>query len=883
MKIIMKHIGLVLAGLFAAIIVLAQEIQVLPSDPAVSSGVLPNGMAFYVAVNPSVKGMADFALVQRIGAETSDSLGRKDAVRRAQENLGPQQHLLAPSVQEYFMSHGVIPGRNGFAQVTGNATVFRFEDMLLSGEASLDSTLFVLMGVARHSAQTGLSCVGNLYSPSAQAIVVAGDVDAAKVTEKLRMLSMMIPASQVAVMKEYLWKESDSAVVNVMREEDSPIACVSAGWDLQRTPREFMNTVQPVIYGRYMTELGIGAAERIKSRLKSEGVPCAEVSYDYKDSMESLDDESFRVSVSVSSAHVRNAVAALASSLAGLDASGVREDELRRAGLIYLDMMAEQADRDSDNSEYIDRCISAFIYNSPLTSRKDMAAFHSSRELDGTLERDLFNSIASASIDRERNLTLECRMGGDTVSGTDLKAVFDSVWTESAGGHLSSSRRSMPVPALQGPAPKVKIKSSKKEPLSGGTLWTLANGFKVVFKNMPSGGVVHYSLALNGGYGNIPDLQAGEGAHMSDILEFCTIGGTDYGRFTDVIRRHGMTMSLNAGLSVTTLEGRIPDDGFDYLMRVLLTVMNDRKPDKAAFDYYRGSESLRMASVKGRREARIMAVDSIMRPGYRYSSLKTADTLADGFLLKADALMSSLAEKVNDGMLVLVGDIDEKLLKEAVLAYAGGFRTEEKVFSRPVVNYQPVSGTSLYTLDGDVNSVDIVMSVPMALTADNYYTAALAAIALRDELAESVAGSGMWLRLRHNCRKYPQERFNLIVSLDEASVEGFIPGTVHEEPMEALYAVRSVLSDSGMLEITDSEMTAYREMLKKHVNDSKKKPEYWLHAISMRYLDGKDFVTGSDARINAVTADRVRELLASLKNGSRVEYIINRRKCATGQ
>ena len=59
----MKYIGLCIIGLVVAISLPAQKIHVLPSDSAVKTGVLPNGMTYYVASNPDFKGMADFALV----------------------------------------------------------------------------------------------------------------------------------------------------------------------------------------------------------------------------------------------------------------------------------------------------------------------------------------------------------------------------------------------------------------------------------------------------------------------------------------------------------------------------------------------------------------------------------------------------------------------------------------------------------------------------------------------------------------------------------------------------------------------------------------------------------------------------------------------------
>ena len=126
----------------------AQEIATLPSDPAVQSGVLPNGTHWYVVSNPYVKGTADFAVVQMTGSGTIPSIGRETVVALSQDALAGPPRLLSPSVQDYFIRYGSVPGPEGFAQVRENSTIFRFRnvDLKLSGSV-LDSTLLVLTGI----------------------------------------------------------------------------------------------------------------------------------------------------------------------------------------------------------------------------------------------------------------------------------------------------------------------------------------------------------------------------------------------------------------------------------------------------------------------------------------------------------------------------------------------------------------------------------------------------------------------------------------------------------------------------------------------------------------------------------------------------------------
>ena len=115
-----------------------------------------------------------------------------------------------------------------------------------------------------------------------------------------------------------------------------------------------------------------------------------------------------------------------------------------------------------------------------------------------------------------------------------------------------------------------------------------------------------------------------------------------------------------------------------------------------------------------------------------------------------------------------------------------------------------------------------------------------------------------------------------MISLKEAPVDGFASGTCHRNPTEALDDIRDVLSCMGSTDLPDAELDAYKECVKTMLETRMKSPEYWVRAVSKRYLDGKDFTTSYKEKIDAVTADKVRELLTSLSNGSGIEYIITK-------
>jgi hypothetical protein len=80
------------------------------------------------------------------------------------------------------------------------------------------------------------------------------------------------------------------------------------------------------------------------------------------------------------------------------------------------------------------------------------------------------------------------------------------------------------------------------------------------------------------------------------------------------------------------------------------------------------------------------------------------------------------------------------------------------------------------------------------------------------------------------------------------------------------------------VEITEAQLARYKAFLKQSVKSKLANPEYWHEAIALRYIDGKDFTTGYQAKIDAITVDNVKSMLVQLSKGARVEYVMNRNK-----
>ena len=873
MKTRYKQLFACVAALLLAISVPAQDLPLLPGDPAVKQGVLPNGMTYYLSNNPSTKGKADFALVQKTGRLTTGDSADSYPAELARNTLDYVPRLGGRSPQDFMTDHGAAAGRNGFVEVTDDATIFRFPGIRLSdGKDMIDSTLLVVMDMTERVTWTEDDYFKKWYVPSDQAIIVSGDIDVNSVAEKLRMLSYMTPKGESSERKEHVWSSLDKPEIISGEASADGLSCVSLAWRSARPPRSLMNTVQPVTFEMTMHSLGEIACMRLRKLLKDRNIPVADVAYEYIDASATPYDEELAVKAVVGADDSQAALLAIAEVMASLDGAGVSVSEYRTARSRFVDNLRDlSSDPLKSNEECVDRCISAFMYNSSSGSHKEKLKYHESRILPDTTATRLFNDIIAALLDGSKDLVVRCP---ETEEG--FLSRMDSVWTANAASDLvkSAAPNLRDTVSFPGPGPKIKVKSAKKDHLSGGTVWTFSNGFKVVYRNMPSENRLYYTLALNGGYGSIPDLSSGEGAFLPDYLDLCFIAGLKASDFKSILASEGMTMNATVNLSNTLVRGYVPENRASLLMKSLLALACDRRPDEAAFSYYLKSNDLALRHQAGSEQARMTAIDSIMCPGYIYSAYKAPGKLTPAFAAKAERFYSGQFAKMNDGVLVIVGDLDEDVLKKTLLEYVGAFPVMDAAFRRPVVRYQPVSGWSTYTVEGAANSVDVVMSARMPVTAANHASASVAAMILEQRLTERMSSAGLHAKVSYNCRIYPEERLNLIVSVTEAPVSGFAAGTQELGSIDALGVLRSALSGISGMEMDEGRLSACKASLKNAVSMQMKSPLYWTDAMTLRHLDGKDLTTGYVSRIDAVKASDVKSVLELLEDGSKVEYVI---------
>ena len=862
---------LLISWLFSAFPLAAQTLPKLPSDPAIHQGILPNGTKWFIAVNPSTRQTADFALVQKVGSGNGDA--EINPFEIAGRNMASLPHFRKQSPAQFLSSKGIMPGKDGYVKVSEDATIYRLSNVLMYDEKSVtDSTLLFLFDVINSSASVDDGERGR-YAPSNQAIIVSGDVKPESVVSIMYAMSLMVNAKSSLEQKElYRWVHPAEGPVVVSDTTGCGLSELSFKWQFPRTPEDLMETIQPALVEMVMNELGILAARTVQDNFKLSGIPYSNMECVYVPSSATSGNESFTISIDCPEEKLADALGVMSGAMSAIASSQIPLREFISCKSKAVAMMAGKiASPVRDNSEYIDRCADAFLHHSSLASAKQKYDFYTSRVIEDETELGLFNSIVHASLSDLSCLTVSC-CGASSMPEARVKDIFMEAWKKAECTVPSRPYSNVAYSELPPVPQKFKVISSKTDRTSGSSIWVFSNGFTVVYKKMPTEGNLFCSLSLNGGYGNVPDLVQGEGAFFSDYLNLCLINGCPGSDFFRALEDEGVYLHPKVSLANMKISGVSPSEKLPLLMNALISVFNHRTESAELYPYYKECQQLRYDSTTTE-YARMAEIDRIICPDNKYSEFADPDVLSEDFLQKGESLFRAQAEKMDDGVLVLVGDMDESALKKVLQGYVHCFKTSQKAFPRSYYRYQPVSGTSVYSVEGETDMVDIVMTAPYSLTSENMMSMMAAESVLRNRLAPVMARAGYAADVKLRLTSHPQERLNLIISAKKAGQEGFGQDFTQADPIETLALMREVLASLDKIDVQEAELKACKESIKGKIEYSISDPAWWVSVLSKRYMEGKDMYTSIKAKADAVSAEKISAIFNALSKGTRVEYV----------
>jgi hypothetical protein len=834
---------LLLSGLSAG----AQKLVSLPKASDTVTGTLPNGISYYVVTNPICKGYADFALVQKGPVEKSLS----------RELLSSLPNFQKDKPYEFLARRGIGYSEDGFVSYSDSCTIFRLSGVHTDDTAVTDTTLLMLFGLSGRY-------------PYEQALVICGDVKASQIQERMNVFSMMVtPRGKAPGSREPAWRPSGEMVLT--HSETDGETAFSISYSSPRTPQDVMPTVQPAVTKLFASELGFIIKHRVGQCFRLRGIPLGGMEWTYRSSADSPLCEKYTLTIKTLPSQLEKAVEACANIFADLDQNGASTSEYTLARELFaIEPVSDEQ-----------RCISAFLYSSSLASNEDEDKYLRSRKISAEREAPFFNSFISALLGPSANLEFSLvSPSSGSPSAESLGNLFSSSWLKSSA-KTSFHNAAADSTKLSGSSVKVKLKASAAEPVTGGQMWTFSNGMKVIFKQSGSERSFRYCLLLNGGYSDVKNLRKGEGGFVQDMFSLYNISGMESSTFRAMLEANRVSMSCEVTESDLRLSGEAPSDRMQLVLKSLVAAASERKLDKKAFPAFRNDAAARLPWERKERAALAGLLDSLLTPDYKYTATRSLAALGEDLPQRADEYFNARFSSCSDGVLILVGNLDEFELKKQLQRYLGGFETSHRHSVRPQISLTPLTSTLTFTdwapmmkVGDGRESVNMAISSSVPFSQEKNYSFRIALKILEDRIIAAMPELGMAASVTGRYELFPTERMVVHLSLRKVPEAGLPEGVISEDPLVAISEIRSLLADIGTTQISDSEIKFYKAWLGNELDRERTSREGIVEAAILRYSLGKDVASKYQDKLKSVNASSVKQVLSAISAGGRVEYII---------
>ena len=910
----MKRIFLCVIVLMTSVVVAsAQLVGILEDDVRIVRGVMPNGLVYYLVPNSSVKGYADFAFIQRNGVamEDSSSLG----LTYLMECMAlTETHNFPDGAIFSFIDDMGLSRVNGLEIEAGDYhTIYSFNDVPIGKNSSMvDSMLLAMFNMSSalivddRSVERGkhflrnvmassmtldrriedslaryyfagtplapaamgdlLKAVGkyttadvaafykNRCRPDRQAIVIAGDIDAASVESKIRALFQIISRPDTPL-PDFPDSVLDAAGGGYFYFQDREADRARVTFDYIADPLDpsLRNTAVPFIYN-YVSEVGM---DIMKKRLMSALEDAPFYALDVQTGIVPyLNRISYRLSVECAPEDYVDAYVLILNEVERVCQYGISDSEFRKSSEEFIDRLDETYRRRSslDNKYYRNICVSNF------TDGYVMAGIELYKSYIETAENVVDSHTVSAflssvfSVDSCR--TVVCSSPEPT-GGLEYFAVNPGPYVEKYFPRRSSQEYA---------AGSITERNSFVNKSTGVVSGRLPNGAVVAFRKMDAEpGMVYFTAVARGGVSLSGDSLAVLRKYINDVARISLVGKMNmYGmqRFQDSL---GVSLERTVSVGERRLSGSFPVERMEDFLDIVAMYFEGSEPDYRTFDKFRRMEEGCGPYALNSPEKVFQALRQ--RDIRSMSGVLTAEEEAGISELDYDAALkfvNALFSNVSEFSFIFVGDFEENDLLRSAYAGLSGLPGRRAGLGRS-------ENSSFFIASYDAaEEVRVPMSfprwlysckltVPSELTVEDRMLSEVAGKVIEREVIRQLSLRGILAEAERRFYRYPEEVMTVEFSFTTAEPV---------EDVEDIFA--DILVNLAENRVSDGEVAGVkRNMALKDKLRESRDYKYWEAVLRNRFVDMKDFYTRRSAALDAVTAKQVNEYLYTiLEEGS---------------
>ena len=910
----MKRIFLCVIVLMTSVVVAsAQLVGILEDDVRIVRGVMPNGLVYYLVPNSSVKGYADFAFIQRNGVamEDSSSLG----LTYLMECMAlTETHNFPDGAIFSFIDDMGLSRVNGLEIEAGDYhTIYSFNDVPIGKNSSMvDSMLLAMFNMSSalivddRSVERGkhflrnvmassmtldrriedslaryyfagtplapaamgdlLKAVGkyttadvaafykNRCRPDRQAIVIAGDIDAASVESKIRALFQIISRPDTPL-PDFPDSVLDAAGGGYFYFQDREADRARVTFDYIADPLDpsLRNTAVPFIYN-YVSEVGM---DIMKKRLMSALEDAPFYALDVQTGIVPyLNRISYRLSVECAPEDYVDAYVLILNEVERVCQYGISDSEFRKSSEEFIDRLDETYRRRSslDNKYYRNICVSNFTDGYVMAGIELYKSYIETA--DNVVDSHTVSAFLSSVFSVDSCRTVVCSSPEPT-GGLEYFAVNPGPYVEKYFPRRSSQEYA---------AGSITERNSFVNKSTGVVSRRLPNGAVVAFRKMDAEpGMVYFTAVARGGVSLSGDSLAVLRKYINDVARISLVGKMNmYGmqRFQDSL---GVSLERTVSVGERRLSGSFPVGRMEDFLDIVAMYFEGSEPDYRTFDKFRRMEEGCGPYALNSPEKVFQALRQ--RDIRSMSGVLTAEEEAGISELDYDAALkfvNALFSNVSEFSFIFVGDFEENDLLRSAYASLSGLPGRRAGLGRS-------ENSSFFIASYDAaEEVRVPMSfprwlysckltVPSELTVEDRMLSEVAGKVIEREVIRQLSLRGILAEAERRFYRYPEEVMTVEFSFTTAEPV---------EDVEDIFA--DILVNLAENRVSDGEVAGVkRNMALKDKLRESRDYKYWEAVLRNRFVDMKDFYTRRSAALDAVTAKQVNEYLYTiLEEGS---------------
>ena len=917
----------------------AQDLQVLPNDPAVKVGKLENGMTYYIRHNDKPEKRAEFYLATNVGAiqETPD----QDGLAHFLEHMcfNGTKNFPGKTLLNWLESIGAQFGANINASTGVEQTQYMLNNIPLVRESVVDTCLLIMhdyshfvscdpeeidaergvileerrtrrnaswrireksypyyFGDSKYATTSIIGSQENLqtfkpqslldfyhtwYRPDLQALIVVGDVDVDQVEAKIKTIFADIPAVENPTPKAVITVPGNvEPMVGIITDPEAPSTSIELIWKHEARPLMLNNTVQGLMIDLIQSVVGGVMQERFSDIVSRPGAPFIDAYLSIGSACTTLDMAMGQVSVK--EGEVLSGLKAYMTEIEKMKRFGFTEAEIDRAKVEIVSSYESNAKRADSrkNSELVPELINNFFLN--YSYMEPQQEYQLVQALLEQIPSELINEFAKSLITEENFVLLYKapeKEGLVHPTESQLLEVVESVENMEIQAPESEeiAAELLDSSALKGS----KVKKSKNI-LYGATQWELKNGVKVIL--LPTEyekDRIMFQIVKDGGFSLVED---------EDLVSFESNLYSMYSNLNGVSSFNGTTLSkMLAGKKVSvspsigslnsSISGTSTVKDFETALQLMYLYYTDPRFDEDAFANAVSSLNALLPNVMNQPEYQLQK--QLYKTLYNDNPRNVfvdETTVSRASLATIERVTRSLYSDAAGATMYIVGNFDIDAVKPLVEKYVGSLPKGKKATHWVDRNVD-------LSKDNKVNDFKVDMQTPKStvlqvLRSDIPYTR-----------AASVAASALNYILDMIYVETLREEeggtygASVSVSLSRRPKEVGVlevyfdtnPSSADKLREIALEGIRKIAENGP----SEEQFNKTIKNLEKNIPERKITNSYWMSALTNWVDFGEDMVEEYEAAVKALTPADIQALASSFVNESnKIEIVMRPGKTA---